>query len=134
MVCGMKKFVMDLTKYFGVSIVAAIVNIGMLYIFTDICCINYLISNILSFTLGLIVNYVLSKKYVLKKCKLNKALEFIIYALIGITGLVIDSLILWIFTSKLKIYYMLSKIISTGATFIWNFLVRKMVYYIINKE
>ena len=130
----MKKNFVDLIKYFGVAIVAAIVNIGMLYVFTDWFYINYLISNILSFTLGLIINYVLSKKFVFKESKLNKILEFIIYAVIGIIGLGIDTLVLWLFTSKLKIYYILSKIISTGITFIWNFSVRKIVYYITNKE
>ena len=130
----MKKIILDLIKYFGVAIVAALVNIGMLYVFTDLFYINYLISNILSFTLGLLVNYVLSKKFVFKESKMNKILEFIIYAVIGSIGLGIDTLVLWLFTSKFKIYYLLSKIISTGVTFIWNFSARKIVYFITNKE
>jgi putative flippase GtrA len=130
----MKKLIIDLFKYFGVAIVAAIVNIGMLYVLTDLFHINYLISNIVAFILGLITNYVLSKKYVFKESKLNKILEFIIYAVIGVIGLGIDTFFLWLFTSKIGLYYMLSKIITTGITFIWNFGARKLVYYITNKE
>ena len=130
----MKKLIIDLFKYFGVAIVAAMVNIGMLYVFTDLCHINYLISNVVAFIFGLITNYVLSKKYVFKESKLNKILEFIIYAVIGIIGLGIDTFFLWLFTSKIGIYYMLSKIITTGITFVWNFSARKIVYYITNKE
>lgn len=130
----MKKLIIDLFKYFGVAIVAAMVNIGMLYVLTDLCHINYLISNVVAFIFGLITNYVLSKKYVFKESKLNKILEFIIYAVIGIIGLGIDTFFLWLFTSKIGIYYMLSKIITTGITFVWNFSARKIVYYITNKE
>ena len=119
-------------RYFFVGGVAAVVNIGMLYIFTDICHIYYLISNILSFTLGLIVNYILSKKFVFQEeTKLNKTKEFLIYAIIGILGLGIDTLLMGIFTSVLSIYYMISKIISTMLVFIWNFGARKVLYKII---
>lgn len=127
-----KNLIIDLIKYFGVAIIAAIVNILFLYIFTEVFKINYLISNIMSFTLGLIVNYVLSKIYVFKTNKINKILEFTIYTIIGIIGLGIDTYSLWIFTSKFKLYYMISKIISTGITFIWNFSARKLFYYLIN--
>ncbi len=129
----MKKIIVDLIKYFGVAIVAAIVNIGMLYVFTDLCQLNYLISNIISFILGLITNYCLSKKYVFKESSLNKTIEFIVYAVIGIIGLGIDTVFFWLFTSKIGIYYMLSKIITTGLTFLWNFTARKYIYYITKK-
>lgn len=130
----LKKLLLDFIKYFGVGIIAALVNILCLYIFTEIFKINYLIANIISFTLGLITNYVLSKKYVFKNNKLNRLLEFIIYAIIGIIGLVIDTTSLWIFTSQFQIHYMISKIISTGITFIWNFSARKILYYFIDRH
>ena len=125
---------LNLFKYFAVAIVAAIVNIGMLYFFTDVCGINYLISNIFAFSLGLFTNYILCKKYVFKNSNLNKPVEFLIYAIIGVIGLCIDTFFLFFFTSKLKIYYMLSKIISTVITFFWNYFARKVFYSIINKE
>lgn len=119
-------------KYFGVGLIAAIINILSLYLLSSILKINYIIANIIAFTLGLITNYILSKKFVFKSDKINKVLEFIIYGIIGIIGLGIDTLFLWLFTEKFKIYYMISKIISTGITFIWNFLARKLLYYFID--
>ena len=80
-------------RYFFVGGVAAVVNIGMLFIFTDVCHIYYLVSNIISFTLGLIVNYILSKLLVFQdKVSLSASKEFIIYAIIGVVGLGIDTL------------------------------------------
>ena len=127
-----KNFIIQFIKYFGIGLIAAIINILSLYLLSTIFKINYIIANIISFTLGLTTNYILSKKYVFINNNLNKLLEFIIYGLIGIIGLGIDTLFLWLFTDKFKIYYMISKIISTGITFIWNFLARKILYYFID--
>ena len=119
-------------RYFFVGGVAAVVNIGMLYVFTDLFHIYYLVSNIFSFTLGLIVNYLLSKKFVFQDEKnINKSKEFLIYAIIGVLGLGFDTLFMGLFTGVMKIYYMLSKIISTMLVFIWNFVARKVFYKII---
>lgn len=119
-------------RYFFVGGVAAVVNIGMLFIFTDVCHIYYLVSNIISFTLGLIVNYILSKLLVFQdKVSLSASKEFIIYAIIGVVGLGIDTLLMSVFTDTFDIYYMLSKIISTLLVFVWNFGARKGLYKII---
>ena len=124
--------ILQFIKYFFVGLIAAIVNIAMLYIFTDLIKINYIISNIISFTLGLIVNYILSKKYVFVNEKIdNKNFEFVVYGLIGITGLLIDTLLLFILVDKFSIYYLIGKIISTLIVFIWNFVVRKIFYKVV---
>lgn len=120
-------------RYIFVGGIAAVVNIGALYIFTDIFHLYYLISNIFGFVLGLITNYLLSKVLVFaKEQKFNKVIEFTIYAIIGVIGLGLDTFFLWLFTS-FGIYYLLSKIISTALVFIWNFGARKVLYIIAGK-
>ena len=120
-------------RYIFVGGIAAVVNIGSLYIFTDIFHLYYLISNIFGFVFGLITNYLLSKVLVFaKEQKFNKIIEFTIYAIIGVIGLGLDTFFLWLFTS-FGIYYLLSKIISTALVFIWNFGARKVLYVIAGK-
>ena len=95
----------------------------------DIFKIYYVLSNIFSFTLGLLANYLLSKKFVFQeKTKISKTKEFIIYSIIGIIGLGIDTVLVWFFTDIIFIYYIFSKIISTGIVFVWNFGARKVLY------
>ena len=119
-------------RYLFVGGIAAVVNIGMLFLLTDIFHLHYLISNIIAFTLGLIVNYILSKKFVFQeKTKISKTGEFLIYAIIGVIGLGLDTLLIWLFTEIFALYYMLSKIISTLLVLIWNFGARKILYKII---
>ena len=121
-------------RYLFVGGFAAVVNIGLLFILTNFLHIHYLISNSIGFIGGLITNYILSKKLIFKTEKsFNKIAEFVIYAIIGIVGLVLDTLFMHLFTETIGFYYMLSKIISTALVFIWNFTQRKLLYIIIEK-
>ena len=122
-------------RYIFVGGFAAVVNIGSLYIFKEALHMHYLIANILGFVLGLITNYLLSKYFVFAKEKsINKILEFIIYAIIGVVGLGFDTMFMWIFTDKVGMYFMISKLLSTGIVFIWNFGGKKLLYMLIDKK
>lgn len=122
-------------RYLFVGGIAAVVNIGGLYIFNTVFNIHYLVANVISFILGLVVNYLLSKKFVFsKETSFSKILEFSIYTIIGVIGLALDTLFMWIFTDKIQLYFMISKIISTVLVFVWNFLGRKLIYVIIEKK
>lgn len=121
-------------RYIFVGGVAAIVNIGALYVLKEIFDIYYLVANIISFVLGLLTNYMLSKTYVFaKEHSINKTIEFINYTLIGVIGLGLDTLFIWTMTDVIGVYYIVSKIISTCVVFVWNFLGRKMLYYLYKK-
>jgi putative flippase GtrA len=122
-------------RYLFVGGIAAVVNIGTLYIFTDIIKIHYLIANAIGFLLGLTVNYILSRLLVFSVEKAdNRIFEFLSYSVIGLLGLGLDTLFMWIGTSLISIYYMLTKVISTGLVFIWNFGARKLLYIIIDRN
>lgn len=121
-------------RYLFVGGFAAIVNIGSLYVFKEFLNIYYLVANVLGFVLGLITNYLLSKLLVFaKEKKMNGIIEFTTYAIIGVVGLGLDTFFIWIFTEKFKLYYMISKIISTALVFIWNFFGRKALYIVADK-
>ena len=121
-------------RYLFVGGFAAVVNIGSLFVLKEFLHIYYIIANVIGFVLGLITNYILSKWLVFAKEKsMNNIVEFIVYTIIGVIGLILDTFFIWIFTDKMGIYYMISKIISTGLVFIWNFSGRKGIYVLVKK-
>ena len=118
-------------RYIFVGGFAAAMNIGTLFILKEFLKIHYLVANIAGFLIGLLTNYIFSKILVFAEEKTsNNILEFILYAIIGIIGLGLDTLFMWGFTEKIGMHNMLSKIVSTGLVFIWNFLGRKGFYKI----
>lgn len=121
-------------RYIFVGGFAAVINFGLLFVMTKFAHMYYLLSNIIGFVGGLITNYILSTKLIFKVEKsINRFAEFTIYAIIGVIGLGLDTLFMFLLTDKMHIYYMISKIVSTAVVFIWNFGGRKLLYVIIEK-
>lgn len=116
-------------KYFGAALVGFIFDFGILIIATSVLGLHYLIGATCGFIVGLIVVYILSSRYVFGESKLkNKNYEIIIFALIGVVGLLILNSLMWIFTSVLGILYIVSKIIATVVVYAWNFFARRSLY------
>jgi len=121
---------LQMLRYCFVGGIAALANIASLFVFTDIIGWYYLASNVLAFTIGLIVNFTICKIFVFKQDIGNKLFEFFMYAVIGIIGLFFDTSLLWFFTEIFGFHYMFSKICSTIIVLFWNFGARKMMYFI----
>ena len=103
---------------------------GTLVLLTEVFGLHYLLSATISFILGLITNYLLSISWVFNNRTMgNRWAEFAVFAIIGVIGLGLNALIMYVCTDKMGIHYMLSKIISTVLVFFWNFFARKLVLF-----
>ena len=117
-------------RYVIVGGVSFIIDYGLLYFLTEFCHFHYLISATLSFIVGLVVNYLLSTKWIFRQSKLTStALEFIIYGVIGIVGLILNNILLYIFTDILHIHYMISKLITAALVMSWDFVGRRIILF-----
>ncbi len=120
----------QLFRYTFVGGFAFIVDFSLLFALTELMGIHYLISAAIALTAGLIINYFLSILWVFDKRKLvNKSIEFTLFAVIGIVGLGLNELFIWVFTEFAGLYYLLSKIVSTGIVYLWNFFARKYTLF-----
>lgn len=123
----MKELIMQFVKYIFVGGAAFVADAGLLWFLGKY--IHYLIAGAIAFIFGLVINFILSKIFVFKEKQQNTALEFIAYAVIGVIGLGLTELLMYIFTEKAGLYYMLSKIITAAAVLVWNFCARKFILY-----
>jgi len=121
---------LQLVRYTFVGGFAFLVDFGTLFILTEYFNIHYLVSAAIAFTLGLIINYFLSIKWVFSSRAMeNRWWEFLLFALIGLIGLGLNEFFIWILTDILLIYYLLSKIITTIIVYFWNFFIRKAILF-----
>lgn len=121
---------LQLFRYVFVGGTAFIVDFFFLYFFSDICGIYYLISAILSFIISVLVNYLMSTKWVFNQNNIeNKVFEFNMFILISTIGLGFTEILLYLFTDIFGIYYLISKIISAIIVLFWNFLARRVMFY-----
>lgn len=120
----------QLFRYCFVGGLAFVVDYGLLVLLTEVCGLHYLLSATISFIVGLIANYLLSTSWIFRKSKLdNKWAEFVVFAIIGVIGLGLNNLLLYLFTDIIHIHYMISKLITTGIVMIWNFGARKIILF-----
>jgi len=113
-------------KYFFASGIALFADISILFIFTEYFKVYYILSATISFLAGIAITYIFSKLYIFTKTKIsNKINEFTIFLIIGIIGLILNNIFLYIFTEYFGIYYMLSKIFVIIVTYLWNYFARK---------
>jgi len=109
-----------------VGFIATIIDFVLLFIFKELLNINVIIANTLSFTISVIYNYFASIKYVFDVDKnKNGKIQFILFIIFSVLGLILNNLILYLLTSRLNIYYLLSKVIATIFVMVFNFITRK---------
>jgi putative flippase GtrA len=112
------------------SNVAFALDFGLLVLLTEVVHLHYLVSNIIAFMTGTSLLYVLSVYWVFNRRAIqSKHLEYWLFILIGVVGVGFNELFIWIFTEKVHIYYLYSKIIAGSIVFFWNFLSRRYILF-----
>lgn len=117
-------------RYFFVGGTAFIVDFGTLALLTGLGVLGYQGAAAAGFCLGLVANYLLSIRWVFDKHASTTAdamADFIGFAIVGVIGLGLNALFMWYFTEMAHCHYLISKIISTGLVFLWNFLGRRIL-------
>ncbi|KUG02860.1 hypothetical protein ASZ90_019753 [hydrocarbon metagenome] len=117
----------DIFKYGLVSSVALVVDVGLLYILVEFWQVHYLQAATMAFICGLLVNYTLGRILVFKKSRLQPMKEFIWYSLIGLVGLGLNDLIIYVLV-LLSVWYMYAKAISVAVVFFFHFFARRSLF------
>jgi len=120
----------QLFRYGAVTLISTAIDFSVLYVLTELLSIHYLVSAIFAYCLGLIANYALSVLWVFHQKKLqSRVLEFIIFTVIGLLGMGMNELLLWVFTDVLEFYFMISRLISAVIGFIIKYALRKWILF-----
>ncbi|MBA4686383.1 MAG: GtrA family protein [Candidatus Galacturonibacter soehngenii] len=123
----MKKLIEQIMKFGVVGFLCFFIDYFVLVAATEILRINYLVSSGISFSVSVIINYILSTKFVFQtKQDTNKMKEFILFVILSLVGLGINQIIMWFTVEKVFIHYTLGKIIATAIVMVYNFITRKI--------
>lgn len=114
----------QLLRYIFVGGAATVVDMGSLYIFTSIIGLNYLISAAIAFILGVTANYLLCVAWIFESTGRVKR-EIILFLVIGVGGLILNEVIIWLLVEEVGLYYMLAKAVAVVIVLVWNFGMRK---------
>lgn len=59
----------------------------------------------------------------------NRMVEFNLFLIISVIGLIINEIFLYIFTDFVGINHLISLIIAAGVSWFWNFIARRWLFY-----
>ena len=121
-----KNLVKQILRFTIVGGFAFLIDYGILYILTEFIGIHYLVSSIISFTISVIFNYIMSIKWVFNVTKKQGIEDFIKFVILSVIGLGINELIMYVMVDIINIHYMISKLFATGIVMIYNFITRKI--------
>lgn len=103
------------------------VNLSLLYFFTDIAGIYYMLSGVFATAISLTTNFILNDKFSFG-VKLKPLIErFYNYVSITLCGICINLTALYLLTSFAGVFYIISSFIGICVAYIWNLILNRRV-------
>lgn len=111
---------------FGVNgVVCFVIDYGVMILLTECFGVYYLISAGISFTLSVIVNYIICVRWVFDNASNTGKKAKMIFIGSSIAGLGLNQLLMWFLVDLIGIFYMIAKIISTLIVMVWNYVMKR---------
>ena len=137
---SLQKLIDQILKFGVVGVISFFVDFGVYTFICNILGISYIIAGVFGFVISVIVNYILSMKFVFEsRDDISKTREFITFVVLSAFGLVLNEIILYVCVDgiywhwnwlqswlNIKIMNMGAKIVATGVVMVYNFVTRKI--------
>lgn len=119
----------ELARYFVASAIALGVDTG-LYVLGLRLHLGYQFAAVLGFVGGLSVAYLISVRWAFRTRRVGDArLEFVVFAAIGVLGLLLTEALLWLQIDVLHLGPLPAKLVAACGVFLFNFGARKCVLF-----
>ncbi len=122
----------QLFRFGIVGVIAALIDFSVLTALCELLHTDVLWAAAAGFSVSVVLNYILSMKFVFQSKQENRVYEFILFVLLSIGGLLLNEVIMWLGAVVLPLHYLIAKIAATGFVTVYNFVTRKL--FLENKE
>ena len=118
----------NLLLYGIIGIFSAGMDFIVFYLLVNILEVFYLIANVFSVTIGITSSFILNRNYNFK-VKDNTSRKFLIFFLVGFGGLILSSILLYIFIDIITLDKVISKILSIIFVVLIQFLFNTFITF-----
>jgi putative flippase GtrA len=121
--------IVQFIRYGFVAVVALIFDFGTYALLVRAADMYPVLAATIGFTLGLFVNYLLSISWVFKDRTRSKRVEFTTFFVIGLIGLGLTDIIIWVLAVEMHGDELIAKLVAAAIVFFWNFGARKILLF-----
>ena len=120
---------LEFGRYFAASLIALAIDVAVLLAAARV--MHYLLAATVGFVVGSAISYLLATRWAFRRRRLNGRAhaEFAVYALVGVFGLGINDLAIFLAVDSAGLPLLAGKAVAAGITFLFNFSVRKRVLF-----
>ena len=123
----LKELFFQFCKFGMVGTLCFCIDYGLMILLTETTMLSYFMASGVSFTVSVIVNYILSMRFVFQgKEDMSKLTEIIVFVVLSFIGLGLNQMIMWMAVEFFGIFYMIAKIGATLLVTTYNFISRKV--------
>lgn len=123
-----RRVLWQFARFLAVGGVSFALDYGLFVLLFHQFGVQYLVASTISFSVSLVLNYVLTLKFVfVAKPGRNLFLEFTVYVGLNIVALGLNQLILFVTVDALGVSPFIGKLIATAVVLVYNFVSRKLL-------
>ena len=94
---SLKKLFAQIVKFSGVGVLCFVIDYGIMLALKELFNVQYLLAAAISFTVSVVVNYILSVRFVFDANKNHgKMRNFILFIVFSVIGLLLTELLMWV--------------------------------------
>ncbi len=114
-------FNMEFIKFGVVGLLGVVIDFFVTWLCKEKIGINKYASNALGFSCAVISNFLLNRYWTFNTSNQNLMEQFLKFATIAVTGLAINTFLLFMLVQFIKINFYITKLLVIGLVFFWNF-------------
>ena len=120
----------EFSRYFWAGSLTFLTDFLVFLLLTNAVGINYLWSNLVAVSIGMVMSYLLCIKWVFRERRYSQVVfEFSLFVLTSLACLLLNEAFLWILVDWFDIYPPFAKILVTLAIFVINFMIKKILLF-----
>ncbi|MFX0140672.1 MAG: glycosyltransferase [Candidatus Hodarchaeota archaeon] len=109
-------------KFATVGAIGTIINLSILYFFTEAYKVHYIISEMIAFFFSVINNYILNKLWTFKEKIQEKIVnKYLKYLIVSLMSLIANLIVLFILVEYFNIWYIFAEVIAIMFAFFINY-------------
>lgn len=119
----------QIIKFAVAGAIGAGIEISLFILLVDFVGLYYLTANLFAIIVAVIVNYIISLKWVFDPGRYSRGVEFAVFMAVSFFALLLNQLLMWLMVDSWELQTTLSKVLAIGAVAVFNFVAKKFFVF-----